>query len=495
MTRGLSVSTFVDITTAIAAGGVLRQDFGLGLLVTTDEKMDAGGPRKIRIFRDLEAVDAVFGASDDVRKAAAVWFAADPPPKSLYIGRWATSDVSTTLTGGAPTATIGDLQSSAASFTVTIAGTERTVTADTQTDGTNTAVAGSLSTALAALVTGATVTFSTDNRFVITLSDGSEIGYASGGIAADLGLTQAAGAAILRGGDEESVTAAIAAMLPYATSGAPVALMLSDDCPASHTIGSNDPVDTRTAMSSVAQAGDYVFGLLDTADAALATNDGASASALAFGRGQSHVQSVYSAPGQKPEVGLLAMLSAQNLNSPQSIITPHLKSIPGVEPTVVTDAQRAELERKRVNVYTYVGGLGSLVGGWTERPGSWLDAVWWLLWLKNEMELAIFNAQRASRRFDTDILADTIGGVLVTAERSGGIEPGGRVNASIRNDIRETFDLQDFDGILTTGYMTWIETPAVRSDVDRENRIGRFKVWIAPADAIHKVTGDIVLSG
>ena len=40
----LDLSTFVDISTMIATGGGLRQEFGRGLVVTIDDTISAGGP-------------------------------------------------------------------------------------------------------------------------------------------------------------------------------------------------------------------------------------------------------------------------------------------------------------------------------------------------------------------------------------------------------------------------------------------------------------------
>ena len=156
---------------------------------------------------------------------------------------------------------------------------------------------------------------------------------------------------------------------------------------------------------------------------------------------------------------------------------------------------RRELERKRTNVYTTVGGSPALVGGYSGRAGSWADAVWFLLFLKNELEISIFNAQRASRRFNTAILTDTITGVMEVAVRSGGAMPGGRVNASTKQDIISTTGNNDFDGVLVAGYLLWVEQASARSDLDRENRTARFKAWLSPSDAIHSVIGDLVLSG
>ena len=83
---------------------------------------------------------------------------------------------------------------------------------------------------------------------------------------------------------------------------------------------------------------------------------------------------------------------------------------------------------------------------------------------------------------------------MATAVRSGGIGLTAKVNDAARNQIRNTFSRPDFDGVLVNGWIPWIEQPHSRSDLDREGRIGRFRIWIAPADAINEVIGSITLS-
>ena len=90
-------------------------------------------------------------------------------------------------------------------------------------------------------------------------------------ISSFLGLTAATGADYKQGHDAESVSDAVGEMVDLAVGGAPVALMLSDDVPLLY--GPSDVFDTREELAAYAQAGDYVFGLLDTADQALVTGD------------------------------------------------------------------------------------------------------------------------------------------------------------------------------------------------------------------------------
>ena len=580
MARGLSIQTFVDITTAIAAGGVLRTDFGTGLIMTLEGSLSAGGPNKGQSFRDHAAVLAAVGAGAAAR-AAEDWFAIEGA-RNVTLARWAEGAVATTLRGGDP-GSISDLAVANAAFVVD--GAEVTVDLSSETtyadlasaiqaeirngalngtigsvdvtDGGTGYAAGDSVTFGAApangrdatgtlvvasgVITGITITdggagylvapsitiggsgtgamftvnlgrdgvtadltgatFShTNGRFFLSVVNpvdiGSRLGSPSSGtdISDLLGMGEdSTGVEYLQGHSQETINESVAEVLRGVPGSTPVALMIDDDVLASTTLDDDDR-DVRTALAAFAQAGDYVFGLIENDEDALVAGDTTTHAALAFSRQQDHVEPIYSKTGTRPDISLLALMSSQNLNNPASIITPHLKALPGAEPTPINETQRAELERKRTNVYTTVGGLPALVGGFTGKGGSWLDAVWWLLWLKNEMELNIFNAQRASRRFNTAILTDTIAAVMRTAVQSGGVQPGGRVSSSVKQDIIQTTGNAEFDGTLTSGHITWVESPAARSDLDRENRIGRFKIWIAPADVIHKVYGTIILS-
>ena len=576
---GLPVSTYVSISTAIAAGGVLRTQFGIGLLITTDSELSAGGDGKVELFRNNTAVQSRF---DDgtVRDDAAVWFSADPPPKSLYIGRWATVDVDTQLHGATVTAPpdSGALDEANASFrflendvnvnlsgadsygaiataltnalrtgaltgvainasgssyqvgdVLTLAGGDPVVAAQvtvltvngsgavqtieisnpgsgytsdptgSSTGGNgsgatfDTFVRGAIDTRLA----GATFSFG-DNRFTLDLGSAAELSETtfgtaeSGGTDISSALGFASGTEYLQGSASETLSQAVATMVERAPSGSPVALMLGTDCPLNYGA---DNADTRDELAAFAQAGDYIYALLDTSDQVLESSDTSSHAARAFSASQSKVLPVYSKAGERPDIGMLALLSAQNLNNPSSIITTHLKALPGVETTFISETQRAALESKRCNAYTRVGGLPSLIGGFTGKAGTWADAQWWLLWIKAELENQIYNAMRASRRFNTAILTDTIHEVMLLGVRNGGIQQGGTVNSSLKQDIIAVTGNSEFSGVLSTGYLAWVEQPNARSALDRENRIGRFKVWISPADAIHRVIGDVVLSG
>ena len=293
----------------------------------------------------------------------------------------------------------------------------------------------------------------------------------------------------LQGSAAESLVEALTAMLRVSTV-PPVLLTLAGDTP-----GVLAGVDSMIALAEFAEAGDFLANVRDTQDAAKSATDVASIAYQVFDKGIQNAECTFTLAGEYPDIGSAASLSAQRLDLPGAMITQHGKTFPGVGTTPITQGELDVLISKRCNVYTRVMNIPTLFGGFTGRAGSWSDAVYWVLWLKNRMSLAIFNAMRASRRFSTAQLEDTIHRTMSVAVRSGGILPGGTVNVGLKEEIRRATGNFDFDGTLGQGYLVWVEQPSVRTDLDRENRLGRFKLWIAPSDAIHKVVGDIVLSG
>ena len=486
----VEISDLVNITTRISVGGAPRLPFGRGLLLTTNGALGAAGVTKVRLFSSAADVLTFFGAGE-VADAAAVWFAADPAPQQLWIGRWTDMRAATVLTGRAP-ANLSGLQASNATFEIN----GETVRADTSSASDYAAVAALLQTAIQSITdySGATFAFS-NGRFVLTLPDGAEI---AGGmltntasssdtdIADALGMGPAGGHTYAQGAPTETVTEAVTAILAQINTGQPVAIMLSSDVPLS-----SGGMDTRESLSAYAETTELIYIMLDTAAQVLVANDTTSHAAVAYANNRGQTAAMFSNAGQLPDVALGALMSSQNLDNVQSILTPHGFVLPNVTATRIDmTAEREELERKRTNVYTLVGGQGSLLGGYTSRPGYWLDAVWWLSWMRNRMSTAVWNAIRRSRRFSRAMLYYELTEVMEAGVQNGGLQPGRKVNSQIAAEIVQITGNTQFDGILTAGYLVWVDpTPP---EIDRENRIGRFRTWCTGSDAIHRIFGDLI---
>ena len=489
----LPVSTLINISSTIATGGVPRNAFGRGLLITTSAVIAAGGSGKLQSYSNLADVISVF--SGTALSDAAVWFSADPAPKDLYVGRWATIDVSTTLQGATPSAATTFTGSA---YSLAINGTNISAI-DLSTPTAYGPIATAIQTAVAAVISGTTVTYSaTDNAFTFTFPDARalEPGYLTAAVTAtgmqvgtDLVPLLAMGATddvnYRQGHDAETISAAVNEMVSIASSGAPIALMLATDAPL--TVSG---VDTRTALATYAEAGQYVYALLDTSAQELVTAETASLGALNFGAQRGNVSAIYSRPGERPDIGALAALSGQDMSQPEAVINLNAKPLPGVQPSTITETQFAELTRKRVNVYTTVGGTPSFLRGYMGRNGYWMDAVWWLIWAQNRMSNDIWNTQRSARRFNRDQLLDVLSGVMEAGVLNGGIQPGGTVDIATKNDIAQVTGNNEFDGTLSTGSLIWVDPRPSATDIS--NRIGRFQVWAVGTETINEVFGTII---
>ena len=225
-----------------------------------------------------------------------------------------------------------------------------------------------------------------------------------------MGMGQSDDVKYRQGQDMESVVDAAAAMVGFATSGAPVAIMLADDAPMIDPIARwRHPREPR----GVGQRGR--LRILPTGHGGSAAldrwrSDRQRIVVWRLDRNQGQVAATYSRAGEKPDVGLAAFQSAQRLDNAASIATAHAKGLPGVAATDITPTQYAELKRKRVNVVTSVGGLSYFGRRLHLAPRllAWMRQ-WWLLWFKNR------NAERrcgtpcvGSRRLTPGIMADVL---------------------------------------------------------------------------------------
>lgn len=140
----VDLSNFFQVTASIQVGGVTTEEFGRGLMVTTNDRLAASGMNKFRYFTDYEQIVDFFDGTSEVVQNAAEWFAQDPYPQGLYIGRWANENIATTLTGAALASTSSTVLNSLknANSSLRIAGVD--VTVDTSSADSFAAIAASL---------------------------------------------------------------------------------------------------------------------------------------------------------------------------------------------------------------------------------------------------------------------------------------------------------------------------------------------------------------
>ena len=71
----VEVSKFFRVTTQLEVGGVVAEEYGRGLLLTTQDDISAGGDERVQYFTDIESVKEVFATPNSpVVDAAEKWF-------------------------------------------------------------------------------------------------------------------------------------------------------------------------------------------------------------------------------------------------------------------------------------------------------------------------------------------------------------------------------------------------------------------------------------
>ena len=190
---------------------------------------------------------------------------------------------------------------------------------------------------------------------------------------------------------------------------------------------------------------------------ALIASDSTSELAVISALEQLGVGSIY-AGGAVDYKGMsyMSYFSSVNFDAPTSLGTGHLLVLPGTSPVDLTDAQRAELVRKRCNYYVDLGGKNRVVGGLSF--GTFTDAKYGLDWFADALQVAAFDAMDAVPRPTVadvlDALVDTCGRALVN-----GVVGPGSVKPATAAEIRRVTGNADFDGFLSAGYLVHAVAP------------------------------------
>src|SRR5208337_195716 len=172
MSATLPISNLITINLNLAAQPLPVQNFQSMLVLGPSTIIDV--TQRFRTYYNLTGVAADFGSTTPEYLAAQAWFAQNPAPKSLYVGRWVQAASAGQLIGGAVSAANQVISIWTAittgSFTVSINGTAKNITGlDFHLQTTMTGVASVIQTALNTAVTGTTCAWNAVyNNFIIT---------------------------------------------------------------------------------------------------------------------------------------------------------------------------------------------------------------------------------------------------------------------------------------------------------------------------------------
>lgn len=103
--------------------------------------------------------------------------------------------------------------------------------------------------------------------------------------------------------------------------------------------------------------------------------------------------------GEQPEENQYAALAwmAKCFGYDPGTETWHLKDLTSIVPSVLSAAQKKELEEKHINTFRRYAGCNVTIGGYT-LAGEWIDVIRFRDWLKAEMQMNVFNVLKTNRK-------------------------------------------------------------------------------------------------
>lgn len=491
----LDIGDIVRVTDRIDVRTPLRREIGRTLFITRDAELDASGSGKVRAFSGLAEVSDFFenNVNAEGLRGARVYFAQNPHPRDLLIGRFVVDNQPSQIRGGTPGTVTAIEAISTGSFQVGGTNFEGT---DFSGDASYAEIAETLQ---AELRTGTPDGFSdavvsyqaSPGRFVVSFPGYQNFGVFephSGGTGADvsviLGLNASNGATFHPGKAEETISQCLDEIVNLDPSFYFVALDtgIGDTAPNS---------ELSTWMASY--RGQY--SSLSLTPSALTTGDNSSPAALLSAR-QPERTFVTHSGRDYAALAAAGVMSGIDFTAAGSLLTMKFRKLAGVTPLDLTSSQYTELRRKRVNAYASYGMQSYYGEGTALKPGVWVDVRLFLDWIVETMENAVISYLGSARRVPRTLsgiagLRNVIAGVCEQGVLNGGLAPG-RVSEALAADIRRVTRRADFDGILSTGYLIhFLPLASQTAEQIASREAPAAKIWLKGSSAVHFVDIDL----
>lgn len=491
----LSLDNIIKVSDSILATGVLRQDFGVGLFITNDDRLGLDENR-VAVYDNFTTLAKQF-PDGEVNKAAKAWFSQSPLPKNLVIGRWNNTKTPAQLTGGKIETSVEDLAKlkETGKLRITIDKNYKDIAVDLTNVKDYDEVAMQLQGALTGKGDAVTVAYNdTTTSLAITTTNAGKnytIDYATkaddatekNDLSELLKLSKATAEEKHNGTDGENLTDALAAIS-----------VLNDTwyfVMVDHTLPDYEVVLMR--LSDYIGTSRYM-GALQTCDAGIL--DSSETASLAYKLHEKQAVRTwltYSAKAEEyKEVSIAARFSGVNFSANNSVITAKFKTLPSMTPDTLTLKDIQTLEKKRVNYYTKFANSAIYSEGTTCSDDAFIDVRYALDWFVNAIQVDTFNLLKASGRIPQteqgqSVIVDVLNRVCRQALANGMIA-GNQISEAMTNDIRSTTGNNDFNGFLPNGYLIWSQPVAEQSLSDRNQRKATAKkVWLKSSGAIHSV--------
>src|SRR6516162_1868874 len=98
LTSGLPISRLVSVQVSLTTPAITAESVNTCLLLGTSNVIDT--TERMREYTNMVDVGADFGTASEEYLGAQVWFAQNPSPTNLFIGRWVNTAAAARLNGG-----------------------------------------------------------------------------------------------------------------------------------------------------------------------------------------------------------------------------------------------------------------------------------------------------------------------------------------------------------------------------------------------------------
>ena len=468
----LDINEIIDVSASIVAQGAPRREFGIGIFITSSNKVSASGAERIRTFANQSEIADASDSTDAPYLAGSSWFSQVPRPKNLMIAGFSKVRRDTVITGTRVTSSLSDFQAitnASISFDGNNAGG-----ADFSSAGSLADVATTIQGLIRATSPDFSMTYDSNAQaFVITIDTTSSVSAV-----ADGGMMSVA-----EGNENHSAMFGLAPPANYALGSAGETITEALDEIADLDDGfyyvlpdhASIDDDDLLAIGAWAESRSNLVVADVTGASILASNENTSIAAQMAALEYGRTSLVWSSSTDYKATSIAARLSSWNPSAPASLPTAKFKSLPGRLADDITTTQKRELDRKMVNHYSPYGTVNIFAEGQTLKAGSWMDVVLWLDWFVDAERKALFNllVSTPTRIPQTDrgaaAIIEVVTGICEQGVRNGGIA-GGVVSPALADVIRRTTGNDDFDGTLSTGYLVHVDPFALQDQTDRDAR-------------------------
>lgn len=479
--QGLSLNRVVDVETTLAPLAAGQRNFDVLLILGDSDVIDTG--EVMREYNDISPVATDFGTNAPEYKAASLYFAQNPKPQTLIIGRWARTATHGLLAGGFLS---GAQQLNSAWTGITNGGFSYTVDGGAALHVTGLNFSGitnmnGVASIVSAALTGATATWNGSQFIVKSSSTGtaSAIGY----FTAPLAGTDISGNLLLTAALASRTVTGIAAETPVAA----VARVDGRNWYAPMFAASVMPSDAdNIAVAAYIEAANrHIFGIA-TNEASildpLSTSDICSQLMLAEYE-RTFVQYSTSRPVDAV-ASWFGRAFTTNFEGSNTTLTMMFKTEPGVLPENLTATQAGTLAAKRCNVYAEYENSTAIIEYGVMSGPAYFDEIHGLDWLSSRIQTDLFNIlYQAPKIPQTDPGIH----VLVTGCESGlsqavtnGLAAPGRWNAAAFGDLTQ-------GEYLPKGWHIYAPSVDTQDQADREARTSPLiQIGLKLAGAVHK---------